>query len=369
MKEPITPEILLKQIEEIESKLKKYVNEKLIKYGEKKVLVTIPRKGHVLIDHLEQDPDIKKKLKDTFKNRVTAEEFFDRNDLHNESLIIFDDAVDEGRKITDFLQKYERNLCKSKDDFLIRKENIKIGAFVVNEKNYSKLVNEKKLLDENLIGSREPENKYRFLKKVLDIITYLIHSGDIIDPDHLLIKGTFTKYIPYSKIWGILKNIDPNIYEPDFKLYHPGKKKITIYNVPYSKWIDITHLNIINKEFQCKIRFVFEIFQHNQNLYAKKFTIVPVINPMIKNKWSEECNNFENKFCKEDYYKDQDLICVDCVLYRLIINVMHGFIKEWNENLRTNNIMTSDEEVTWNHLDNTYEKSFQPEMLKEKIFN
>jgi len=369
MEEPITPKILLKHIEEIESGLKNYVNEKLIKYGGNKVLVTIPRKGHVLIDHIEQDPDIKQKLKDTFKNRVTAEEFFDRVDLHDEDIIIFDDAVDEGRKITEFLQNYEKNLCKSKN-FLIRRKNIKIGAFVVNETNYSKLVNEKKLLDENLIGSKEFESKYRFLKKVLDIITYLIHSGDIIDPDHLLIEGTFSEYIPYSKMWDILKNMNNNnIYEPDLKLYHPGKKKITIYNVPYSKWIDVAQLNIINKDFQCKIRFVFDIFQDNQDLYVKKFTIVPVINPKIENKWSEECNNFEKKFCKEDYCKEQELRCVDCVLYELIINVMHGFIKEWYENLRTNNINTSDEKVKWNHLDNTYKKSFRPEMLKEKIFN
>jgi len=366
MEEPKTPEVLLKQIEQIECELKKYVNEKLIKYGKNKVLVTIPRKGHVLIDHLEQDSVIRTRLKETFTSRVTAEEFFDRTDLHDKDLIIFDDAVDEGRKINDFLQNYERRLGKSKEEL---KEKIKIGAFIVNDRHYSKLVDEEKLLDENLIGRKEPEEKYRFLKKVLDIITYLIHSGDIIDPDHLLIEGTFTEYIPYKKIWIILKNIDTNIYEPDFGLYHPGKKKITIYNVPYSKWIDVTQLNIINKDFQCKIRFVFDIFQCDQDLYVKKFTIVPVINPIIKNKWSEMCNNFEKKFCKEDYYKDQDLICVDCVLYKLIINVMRGFMKEWYENLKINNINTSDEKVTWNHLDNTYEKSFGPDMLKDKIFN
>lgn len=363
------PKVLLAQIEKIEGELKEYVNEKLIKYGEKKVLVTIPRKGHVLIDHLEQDEDIKKKLRETFTDRVTAEEFFDRKDLHDKDIIIFDDAVDEGHKIRDFLRNYEKRLCQSKDEFLIRKEKIKIGAFVVNDTNYSKLVNQEKLLDEKLIGKKEPEKEYRFLRKVLDIITYLIHSGDIIDPDHLLIKGTFTENISYSKIWKILKNIDTNIYEPDFGLYHPGKKKITIYDVPYSKWIDITHLNIINKDFQCKIRFVFDIFQQDQNLYAKKFTIVPVMNPKINNDCLKEYNNFEKKFCEENYYRDQELICVDCVLYNLIINVMHGFIKEWYENLRTNNINISNEEVTWNHLYHTYGDSFKPDMLKDKIFS
>lgn len=287
--------------------------------------------------------------------------------LHDKELIIFDDAVDEGVKIGKFLKDYQKCLGKSdKDFFTIKKKNIRIGAFVVNKRNYSSLLDEGKL-NEELIGSKEPEEHYRFLKKILDIITYLIHSGDIIDPDHLLIKGTFTKYVPYSKIWTILKNTNDKIYEADFGFYHPEKKKITLYDIPYSKWIDTTHLNIINKKFQCKVRFVFDMFQDNQNLFVKNFSIVPVINPQIKVGWSPDCDSFESKFCKK-YKKSPEYICVDCVLYKLIINVMHGFMKSWYENLEKNNIKTSEEIVTWNHMNNTYDKSFPPHELKKLIF-
>lgn len=254
-KSPEPPGILLEKIKKVEDELKEYVSEKLIKYGKNKILVTIPRKGHVIIDHLKkEDPDIEIKLR-AFTGIVSAEEFFEMKNLHDKELIIFDDAVDEGVKIGKFLKDYQKCLGKSdKDFFTIKKKNIRIGAFVVNKKNYSSLLDEGKL-NEELIGSIEPEEHYRFLKKILDIITYLIHSGDIIDPDHLLIKGTFTEYVPYSKIWTILKNTNDKIYEADFGFYHPEKKKITLYDIPYSKWIDTTHLNIINKKFQCNPHF------------------------------------------------------------------------------------------------------------------
>lgn len=369
MEEPKPPIVLLEEIEKIEGEFKKYISGKLIKYGKNKILVTIPRKGHVIIDHLKQeDREIEAKLKDTFGDYiVSAEEFFEMTKLHDKELIVFDDAVDEGVKIGKFLKDYQKYLDKSDEEFsIIQKKNIRIGAFVVNEMKYSSLLNEGKL-DAELIGSVEPEEHYRFLKQILNIITYLIHSGDIIDPDHLLIKGSFTEYVPYSKIWTILKNTNEKIYEADFGFYHPGKKKITLYDIPYFKWIDTTRLNILDKKFQCKVRFVFDIFQDNQNLFVKNFSIVPVINPQIKIGWSQDCNSFERQFCK-NYKKLPEHFCVDCVLYKLIISVMRGFMEKWHGNLEKNNIETSEEIVTWRHMNNTYEKSFQPRELKKQIF-
>lgn len=445
---PKPPTVLYEKIKNIENELRDYVLEKLIENGENKVLITIPRKGGAIIEHLEQHHDeLKSKLRKTFVKIVTAEEFFEMEDLHKKELIIFDDAVDKGGKIDKFLNDYRECIGES---YAEQKKHIKIGAFVVNKKNCSRLLDEGKL-NKELIGRIEPEEKFEFLKKILDIITYLIHTGDIIDPDHLLIKGKFKQDVPYSKIWTILKNTNDKIYEPDFGLYHPEKKKITLYDVPYFKWISISHLNKLktflfnwgnvpgddsnrllnflkddfeiswvenakivksddttiriftedksveillekNKEkatlkiidgrtynlhvkeenellniyipFQCKVRFVFDMVQYNQDLFVKDFIVVPVINPPMENKWSKDCNNFENQFCNK-YHKKQ---CVDCILCELIIKIMRGFMNSYYENLEKNNIESSIEKITWIHLYNNYGEDFSPDKLKNLIF-
>lgn len=365
-----TPDILSKKIREFEEELKKYVSKKLIKYGKNKVLVTIPRKGHIIIDHLKHnsaDTTIRDQLEETFTRIVSAEEFFEMGDLYTKEIIIFDDAVDEGHKIDAFLKKFQEKLNKTDEEFLdFRKKNIKIGAFVVNGRNYSKLIT-KGILNKELVGNGELEGE-KFLNKILDIITYLIHTGDIIDPDHLLIKGTFKESVRYSSIWTILKNTNDKLYEADFSFYHPEKKKVTLYDVPYSEWIDVKDLNIVNEKFQCKVRFVFDLVRREQDLFVKDFMIAPVINPKIKFGLLQSCTNFENQFCRK-FQKQPHECCVDCTLYELITKVMHGFMKKWYESIEKNksDISIKGMQISWNHLNYAYKNSFSSDILEERI--
>lgn len=364
---PKAPVVLSDKIRIIEDELKKYVSKKLIKDNDGRVLVTIPRKGHVIINHLKKDyPEIKKQLENTFKSIVSDEEFFERSDLYNKKIIVFDDAVDEGRKIKGFLKKYQKILGKTNEDFLnFRRENIKIGAFIVNEDNFPKFI-KKGLLNNELIGKTESDKK-KFLNTILDIIAYITHTGDIIDyEDHLIIKGTFRGQILYSKMWEILKNTNYKLYEADFGLYHLEKKKVTLYDIPHSNWIKVEHLNILNKKFQCKVRFVFDVIQCDQDLFVIKFTVAPVINPIIKIGPSQDCLEFELEFCKK-FQKEPNECCVDCVLYEVITKVMHGFMERWYEGLDKMEVSIKEIDVHWNHLNNLYKYNYEDYFTQNKL--
>lgn len=365
---PRPPAILYQKIKIFENKLKQYVDKKLIKYGKGRVLVTIPRKGNVIIGHLKQDQSILgQKLDKAFVDIISADDFFEIKSLHHNKIIVFDDAVDEGHKIEDFLNKYQRILDMDDNEFSkFHKENIKIGAFVVNGKYYSELIS-KGRLNEELVGIRENDKK-NFLNTILDIIAYLIHTGDIIDPDHLIIKGTLNKHITYSKMWDILKNTHDKLYEADFGYYHPDKKKVALYDLPYSDWVDVEHLNILDKKFQCKVRFVFDMVQCKQDLLVTDFMLAPVINPIIRIGLSQDCMKFEKQICKK-FQMEPTKCCVDCVLFEVVTKVMSNFTKKWFKNLNETGVSIENVEVSWNHLNSTYKDYFQTDELKKLILD
>jgi len=350
---PHLPEIMSEIIERVETELKKYACEKLIVNGQDRILVTIQRKGNIIIDHLKQDENIKKKLEETFLQIITLDELLKSNEFCGKKITIFDDSVDEGNRIKEFLDSYRKILGLDDGEFLrYRKKNIKIGAFLVNGNNQKKLIIEG-LIDQELIG--KSERGVHFFNKILDIITYIIHTGDIIDPDHLIIRGKFKEPVIYSKIWEILKSTNDRLYEPDLNFHHPEKKKITLFDLPYSKWVDLDQLNIKDEKFQCLVRFVFDVIQINQELYITNFLLAPIINPKIKIGYSEKCKKFETELCKINQPETNEY-CVDCNLYQLIIEVLHCFWTEWNNNIEKNKITILNKEISWKQMNNKYKK-------------
>lgn len=362
------PSIVKEKIEKIGNALRTYITERLIKHGKDcEVLVTLLRKGNALIVHLKKDKSVKEKLdKVAFRDCIVSEEeFIERKELHNKKILIFDDAVDEGKKIREIYNKL--------NNLSIPKDNIKVGAFVVNKKYCKKLI-EEGILNSKLICYEEDEKNFAFLKKVLDIISYIVHTGDIIDPDHLEINGSFTSLISYHDLWNILEKMKlGKIYEADFEFYHPEKKKITIYDIPYSEWIDLSNMNLLDQKFQCKIRFVFDMELENRNLVTKKFTMVPVINPKIKSesiksKSSEKCAKLYLQFCekyKNTNYEKLDICCVDCILYTLVRGVVSRFMHEWKTKLKENNLELEIENIEWKYLFIKYGEDFKSSTLKE----
>ncbi len=191
---------------------------------------------------------------------------------------------------------------------------------------------------------REVENR---------IINYFAHIGEILDPDHLIIEGLLKK-IPYEELWKKMQELRKEInaggvYESDIRFYHPSKKKIGIYDIPYEKSkIEIP---------QRKIRFIFFL---DGNAEAYKFQLIPIINPKIPRiKNIKECSyNYDYKFCENDFadYRDayeeyeEGEVCRDCILFNITMDLVSKFVSHFRKkfNFKINKCF-------WNYMSRKYE--------------
>ena len=132
------PKLLCKEIENIEKEIKE-IMEKIGDYANKngyKLLVLLLRKGYAFVEHIN-DETIKEKLK---KLEVISDEEFkfklkiwknDEKKLEElRKIIIFDDAIDEGKHI----KKLIKDICDILGEKRFREMDIKVGAYIVNEK-------------------------------------------------------------------------------------------------------------------------------------------------------------------------------------------------------------------------------------------
>ena len=214
------------------------------------------------------------------------------------------------------------------------------------------------LLDNWLELSERLSGLSGFTKEVSDkIINYFAHIAEILDPDHLIIKGYFKKPLAYEELWKALSKIKEDIpgggiYESDIRYYHPDKKKIVIYNLPCHTWIR-TNIGIDNSNFQCKMRFIFSL---NDNAEATEFQIIPIVNPVIKGGNPKTCpHDLDYKFCNSRYSSIYDDICIDCVLFTVIKHITSSFIKEY---FLANNVIKnygpSIDEYKWDYFRRKY---------------
>ena len=417
------PNLLLEKIDEFEADIKE-VMESLGGYAEKhkfKILILLLRKGYTFVEHTGIYKKLEDKLKicsdEEFKNelRIKLRSAENVQEIEKWKMIIFDDAIDDGENIGQFFdgiseiisenseksQKTLKYISKvyeegdgtsyeskfSSDDFirdLVRRGNIKICAYLVNESNHEwrKKLEAKwgekitSIIKDEDIGHKEQKEK--FLKDVTRITDFLAHTGEIIDPDHLKIEGKFKEPLSYEAIWNILMDISNKIsgsvYEPDIKYYHPDKKKITIYNLPCKEWIsdDIQNIGIGNSDFQCKIRFIFFF----KNEMTEKFQIIPIINPKIIRGNIGSCNysGLENRFCelgiKNVKYEN---ICIDCILVEVFKRVVLTFIKEYFLKSEVKGKLKKDKskkslDYNWDYIDNKYKGTKIPKLVKD-LFN
>nr|MCR5851899.1 hypothetical protein [Methanophagales archaeon] len=186
---------------------------------------------------------------------------------------------------------------------------------------------------------REVENR---------IINYFAHIGEILDPDHLIIEGLLKK-IPYEELWKKMQELRKEInaggvYESDIRFYHPSKKKIGIYDIPYEKSkIEIP---------QRKIRFIFFL---DGNAEAYKFQLIPIINPKIPCIKKKECSyNYDYKFCENDFadYRNaygEEEVCRDCILFNITMDFVSEFLSHFRKkfNFKINKCF-------WNYVSSKY---------------
>ena len=188
---------------------------------------------------------------------------------------------------------------------------------------------------------REVENR---------IINYFAHIGEILDPDHLIIEGSLELKMPYEELWEKMQELREEIngggvYESDIKSYHPSKKKIGIYDIPYEK----SEIEIPQR----KIRFIFFL---DGNAEAYKFQLIPIINPKIPRIKKKECSyNYDYKFCENDFadYRNAyggEEVCRDCILFNITMNFVSEFLSHFRKkfNFKINKCF-------WNYISSKYE--------------
>ena len=155
--ESFVPQTIRKRVEAMEKQFKQCLIRKLKECklnGDSNVLVTLARKGNVLVKHLYEisssDSDFVTTLKRCFKfnqreradfHSISDAEFFikiENGDFKNETidrLIIFDDAIDKGKKLENVLKRIQNKKGEKKIDI----KNIDVIVFVANKDNTTSL--------------------------------------------------------------------------------------------------------------------------------------------------------------------------------------------------------------------------------------
>ena len=389
------PEVLKRKISEFENNLER-VMITLGEYAKEhkyQILVLLLRKGYGFVAH---NPKIYNLLTkkyglticsdEDFKNeiRIKVKSNNKKPELKDWKIILFDDAIDDGENIVKLLGEVSDIISKDFVKDSIKRGNIKIGAYVINESN----IEERKKIEEEwgkgiicneIIGYKKP--KKAFLEEVLNIMDYLAHIGEIIDPDHLIITGNLKDPLSYESIQEALEDIcnmmpGSDVYEADIRYYHPSRKKMGIYGLPCKEWIgeDAEKIGVDKSIFQCKIRFIFFL---NEDATTEKFQIIPIVNPKIVEGTIRDCNHsgLGIRFCEicrkniknnnvniEDIYAD---ICLDCVLSEVTIRILSKFIDEYFSEVFKSELMKLN--YSWKYLEKKYKRTDIPLLVKERL--
>lgn len=389
------PEVVQRKILEFEKNLKRVMTTlgEYAKEHEYQILVLLLRKGYGFVAHNQEIYDMLTKKyglticsDDEFKNEIRIKVKSDnkKSELKDWRIIMFDDAIDDGENIVKLLGEVSDIISKDFVTDSIKRGNIKVGAYVINKSNIEK---RKKIEEEwgkgiicnEIIGYKKP--KKAFLEEVLNIMDYLAHMGEIIDPDHLIITGDFKDPLSYETIREALEDIcnripGSDVYEADIRYYHPSRKKMGIYGLPCQEWIgeDAEKIGVDKSIFQCKIRFIFFL---NEAATTEKFQIIPIVNPKIVEGPIRDCNRsgLGIRFCKicrksiknnnvniEDIYTN---ICLDCVLFEVTIRILSKFIDESFSEVFKSELMKLN--YSWDYLEKKYKRTDIPQRVKERL--
>jgi hypothetical protein len=336
-----------KRIEEVETDFIRFLKYHVLK-PEYEILHPLARKAWAIFEHLRE------KHSDEIEWKIPIEYNIFSEKLKNKKICIFDDAVDEGKR----LHKALKDLL----DAGINPQNVAVAAYIVNEKYFDLDNAYRKEINDILHGEiayYQCLKDVEFHKKVADILMYIASFGSIIDPDHLVVKIKLAEHVKCRDIMkifkdlGIGKTLEPGV---NLQYLHPGKKKITLDAIDYCLVTREQMLPESVREIsQCKIRTIWEYDDKEFVTYTA--TLTPIINPVIVDKVAmrSKCEKSPSvKFCEliEEYPLLRKYnLCADCTLFHMITKLLREFLIIFSEKMPSNFIV---QEITWVEFESKY---------------
>jgi hypothetical protein len=335
-----------KRIQDVEEDFIKFIKTYVLR-EEHQIVYPLVRKAWAIFEHLKDEHQI--------ESAIPIEYSIPSERLINKKVCVFDDAVDEGKR-----------LCATLDTlvkFGLDPQNIYVVAYIVNKDNYFKPENKYRKEIERILGKEitiyKALNNLEFHRRVSDILMYIASFGSIIDPDHFVIKIKLDDPITYIKVMEALEKLNiGKILEPGVYLQylHPNKKKITIDAIDYSLVVGETLPESVEKISQCKVR---TIWYYNDKFQTDTVILTPIINPVVIDKLSMglKCKLIPSlKFCEmveaNPILRRYNNICVDCTLFHMITRFLEKFLDIFSSQL---NVRMTVNNLKWVEFESKYE--------------
>ena len=338
------------RIKKVERELKEFIDKRLVpklSCEEDVVLVPIMRKGTILIEQLKKDTGLK-------NCNICFPIYLKPEQLNNKKIVLFDDAIHEGKNIEKYFKKLQNlsSISYNKIDL----DNVKVVTYLLNEEVCSKSEICKRLLV-------EPYKKcsdWEFRREVSDLLMYIAHLGEIKDPDNLVVNAKFVEQQKIDKVLELFKNLGiENIVQSPLNYLHPNKMKITL-NLTEQEYSDLTGElpEYVDGIDMCGVHFIFELNQKNHK--AQIYDIVPVVLPVVNNLQDNQQNKVIKEYgfnldCKRESY-DSIPCYIDTIIYHMTTSFFKEFFgdfskisKERNMQLKKGSISSKWEYLTTKH--------------------
>jgi hypothetical protein len=322
------------------------------------LIIPTMRKGAVLLQYLCKKYNLE----------LDAEYsgYYGKDKLDKRYVILFDDAVEKG----DVLKEYLNLLT---EELKINRDNISFAAYCINNERCPQKI--KDMID---IGPPETKrlNDVDFRREVSDIMLLIASLGQIIDPDHLVIEAKYKSSKFQRDIMSGLKKLGVGeIFEPNLDYLYPYRKKITLNlkEEGYRTLVKESNLPIgVEKIDIAKIRFLFnyDYDKENNAIKINELSIIPIVNPTIRclnleeqSKVLEKYENFGRVVKSENYFYGTPPY-VDIIIYDMTTSLIKAFLEKCSQEIKGNIEL---ENVLWNYYSSKYkDQNFDELLLKFK---
>jgi hypothetical protein len=321
--------------DDISTFIERYLRPKCKEYERVLIIPTI-RKGAVLLKHLGEE-----KLKDL---DIEYSGYLRKDRLTGKHIILFDDATKSGATIKEYVDL----LTTARG---IRREDITIATYCVHKKC------PKSVKKEIEIGPMKELKDEEFRREVGDIILYIASLGEIIDPDHLVIKAKFESPQRIKNVIKSLKELEiGELLEPDLEHLHPTRQKVTINlkKEEYEQYLP----EEVKKVDICKLRFLFEY----KDDYIEGFNIIPIINPVIPRLSEEEQNKIIERYNFDKIIKNGETFYdippyVDAIICHMATSILKRFLSLYSQKIKEDSKFII-EKISCDYFESKYHPNF-----------
>jgi hypothetical protein len=213
-----------------------------------------------------------------------------------------------------------------------------------------------------------------FRREVSDIMLYIASLGEVIDPDHLVIKAKYRSLQSPEDVMKVLEKFDMGeIFEPNLDHLHPARKKITL------SLSEGEYKTLVNEELPlgvkaidiCKIRLLFDCIKDGNGIKTQLSSIVPIVNPKISLLSDKEQNEALERYEFSKIINGEKVYgtppYVDAIIYHLITSLSKGFFSKYSQ-VAEGGAQLVLENISYSYLSSKYRKfntllqSFQREL-------